>query len=416
MSLPARRRVGAFACLSCLSLALWAAQSDTGGRVPHLTAFINRALVANPEVLAAQAAVEVAQARLRGAGFPLNNPELELEAERSEINTLSVGIRQTLDWHDKRSARADVVQADLAATEARLQAVRLAKAGELLAALAAAASAQQVAVLAQRRVQTLERFAQLAERRHSAGDLPQAELELARLSLAEAAMQQAGRSAALIQARNRVFEGSGELPDAALALPEHAPVLAGDLDAERLAQTHPQVVAALRTAQVARARALAADRERRVDPTIGLKAGREDREGLIGLSLSIPLPVRNDFRSGVDAAQAEALQAERDAQQTYRVAQGRIQAAREGYNLIANNWAAWQARGNLTLQRRAGLLDAQWQAGELDTTAYLLQLQQTLDTQIAAAELRRDLWQAWAEWLIASGRLNDWLNETKKGP
>jgi len=50
-----------------------------------------------------------------------------------------------------------------------------------------------------------------------------------------------------------------------------------------------------------------------------------------------------------------------------------------------------------------------WEAGELSTTDYLVQLRQTLDTKESALELRRSMWQAWFEWMSASGQIETWL-------
>jgi cobalt-zinc-cadmium efflux system outer membrane protein len=50
-----------------------------------------------------------------------------------------------------------------------------------------------------------------------------------------------------------------------------------------------------------------------------------------------------------------------------------------------------------------------WEAGELSTTEFLVQLRQTLDTRESALELRETLWRAWLEWLIASGQIESWL-------
>jgi len=36
-------------------------------------------------------------------------------------------------------------------------------------------------------------------------------------------------------------------------------------------------------------------------------------------------------------------------------------------------------------------------------------LNQTLDTRRSAIELRQDVWRAWIDWLLASGRVNTWL-------
>ena len=45
------------------------------------------------------------------------------------------------------------------------------------------------------------------------------------------------------------------------------------------------------------------------------------------------------------------------------------------------------------------LLDRLWQAGELNTTDYLVQLKQALDTEVSAIEQHGRMWRAWSAWL-----------------
>ncbi|EGV50982.1 TolC family protein [Candidatus Endoriftia persephone] len=410
---------GLFACL--LTLTAWTPAALSKGQSPHdmevqqLAAIINRALESNPEIEAAQAAVDAAQARLVGAGLPLNNPELELEAERTDISTYTLGISQTIDWYDKQDALKQAMQAELNAARARVAALRLTKSAELLNALGRISTHHEITTLSKRRTGILERFARLAEQRHASGDIPQAEMELARLSLAEAVMQHAGNGAELIQARSDFFSLSGQIPGSGVKFPDRLPAaLPHTSDDEALARNHPQVQAAQQMAGAARQQIHAADQARKADPTFGLRAGREASENLVALTFSIPLQIRNDFRSTVDAAQAEALQAEQEAHQAYRNLLARLMSARKRYKLVADAWSLWVSLGQTSLQQRIDLLETQWQAGEMSTTDYLLQVQQTLDTQIAGVRLHGDLWDAWVEWLNASGTLSPWLNKTSK--
>ncbi len=410
-------RAGLFASILTLTawtpLALSKAKSSPDKDVQQLAAIVNRALETNPEIQAAQAAVDAAQARLIGAALPLNNPELELEAERTDISTYTLGIRQTIDWHDKQSAFEHAAQAELTSARSGVAALRLTKATELLDAIGRIAVHHEITTLSKRRTEILDRFAKLAKQRHAAGDISQAELGLARLSLAEAVMQHAGNGAELIQAKSDFFSISGQKLDGGIKFPDQLPAtLPRAKDEEALAQNHPQVQAAHQMARAARQQIHAVDQERKADPTFGLAAGREDQENLVALSFSIPLQVRNNFRSNVDAAQAEALQVEQQALQTYRNLLARLQGAQERYQLIARAWFLWISEGRVSLRKHIGLLETLWKAGEINTTDYLYQVQQTLDTQIAGVELHGNLWGAWIEWLSASGTLNKWLNET----
>ena len=402
-----------------LSLFVWLSHAvadstdDQAGTIAQHAAIVTQALESNLEIQAARASVEAVQARLIGASLPINNPELEMDAEHTDINTFAIGINQTLDWHDKQGIQEQVVQAELASAQAQLDALQLSKTTELLLALGGITTHTEITLLAKRRSEILERFTRLAEQRHRVGDIPLAEMQLARLSLAEAVMQHAGDGAELVQVKSDFFMLSGHSLKTPIQFPKQLPTSLPEItDEEALARQHPQVMAAHLSALAIRQMIQDEDRQRRADPTIGVRAGREDDDNLLGLNFTVPLQVRNDFRSRVDSARAEALKAEQEAQQVYRNIRARLQAARERYDLIVRAWSLWLSQGRSSLQQRIELLEAQWKAGEMNTTDYLLQVHQTLDTQIAGTRLHGDLWNAWIEWINISGVLDTWLNST----
>ena len=55
------------------------------------------------------------------------------------------------------------------------------------------------------------------------------------------------------------------------------------------------------------------------------------------------------------------------------------------------------------------LIERLWQTGEINSTDYIVQLKQRIDSQIAGVELKGRAWQAWSEWLRASGQVESWL-------
>ena len=403
--------------MGLLTCTLLAGSFQSQATPPDLSVYgdiVRHAMAASPEIQAARAALDAARSRLSGATRPLNNPELEAEAESTDVKTYTLGLSQTIDWHDKRGSLEQVARAEVNAAQASLDALKLDKSVALLDALGRVLTHQATDRLHQRRSQILQRFTTLAAQRHQAGDISRAELELARLSWSEAMMQEAANQAALIQARNDYYAISGQSPEHDLALPEDLPLLEPLPDRDELARRHPRVRQFLAMARKLQLQIQAADRGRKADPSFSIRAGREDSENLVGLSFSLPLRIRNDFQAEVDAARADALQAEKQARQAFLDLKARLQAAHAGYNVMARAWQQWISLGQDSLRQRAELLETLWQSGEMSTTDYLLQLQQTLDTQIAGAELQGELWRAWVEWLGASNSLETWLNRNNK--
>ena len=375
---------------------------------PALKQLLQGFLAQHPAAQAARADLERAEAEARATAQPLYNPEVEFEYEDATDVTKSVGLAQTLDWSGKRRARETASRDSIRAAQAAQAAMRQTLLGELLGELSGVTISSHAASLAQQRVQLLDEFLRLAERRYAAGDVGQTDVDLARLALSEARMQAAAIVAEATAAESRltalVQRPAGGWP----ALP----VLPADIasfESGELLQQHPALRQAQAEAAAAKASVYIAERERRPDPTVGLRGGQEDDDTLVGVMVSIPLFVRNTFRAEVEAANAHAIRAEQVYYNRLRRAKGELQAAAERYRLMRSALSDWERVGQRSLKGRVELLKRLWEAGETSTTDYLVQLQQTLDTQTSAVELRGSAWAAWITWLTASGQAEQWL-------
>ncbi len=380
---------------------------------PALIQFVQDVVEANPRVRAARAALEASGAFRDAASRPLYNPQLSLDAENAETDSRSVGISQTLDWSGKRKARAAVAESDWLVVEAEYLAARWAMTVELLDGLAQHQTGAERDALAQSRQQLMDEFVALAQRRFDAGDLAQVELDLARLALTDARIKRATAGAGLAEARQAVRNLTPRsatpqwpaLPGALPALPSSAG------DPQSLVLALPEVLAARRQVESADALVELRRRERRPDPTLSLAGGEEEGETLIGVNVTIPLFVRNRFSHEVSAAMAQRSRAQQLANDVMQRAYARLASASERYQLSRNAWADWASTGQASLTRHTEQLKRLWEAGELSTTDYLLQLTATLDVQESALNLREALWRAWFEWLWASGQVDAWLGQ-----
>jgi cobalt-zinc-cadmium efflux system outer membrane protein len=408
-----KKSLTSMAAGACMVLAPVAMAETPMVADPVLTRWVNQVLLSNPEMQAAEAAIEVSSGRLRAADQPWFNPELEFDYENSDTDTTTGGISQAIDWADKRGARTDVADFELQAANAGLRFTRQRVATELLQALADWHTADHVVRVSEKRMTLMERFVRLAERRRKAGDLNQVELDLAYLAAAEAAFDQANAREGLIGAQQAISVLAGadapDWPPFTGNLPAFDP---GRLDVDHQLNELPAMRLALTRVAVMRATVEVRVRDKRPDPTIGFRVGKEDSDTLAGVTLSVPLFVRNTFSAEVDAANAELIQVEREAANRRRQMRAELIAAAQAYHNARRAWETWSASGAPRLSTRTKMLDRLWQAGELDTTDYLVQLKQTLDTEISAIEQRGRMWRAWAIWLAASGRADQWLNLT----
>lgn len=378
---------------------------------PTLTTMVQVVLENHPEVLAVQSELEASQARERAADRPLYNPDLEVEYEDAgDVTTTTLGLSQSIDWGDKREARTRVAALERERVAAELAGIRQKLAAELLAALADYHTAAELTALAEQRRTLMQRFLELTEQRRQEGDLGQVALDLARLAYTEANLQRARLVGTQAQAEQALLAVVGDWQGDWPVLPATPTSLSLDTrQIDTLLEQLPALRAARARIAIARATVELHRRERKADPTIGLRGGREESDNLIGLSLSIPLFVRNNFSAEVDAANAEAIQIEQSAQNGYRRSRAELVSTARRFELSRQAWDDWLRTGQSSLESQTQLLERLWRVGELSTAEYLVQLKQTLDTRTAATELRGSLWQAWFDWLAASGKTESWL-------
>jgi cobalt-zinc-cadmium efflux system outer membrane protein len=375
---------------------------------PSLQAFIRQLWADNPAVAQAQAALEAARARAEGAAKPLNNPSVAFDAEHTDINTTSVGISQTFDWSGKQGALEQVAAQEVQVAEAGLEAARQHIAVEALSALVNFFTARDMQALALRRSQLMKGFIDAVIQRQSAGDVSALDVTLAQVAYSEALMAQAVSESDLAEAEAALQAVSGKVlqrwppfPDVLAPPPEKAD--------PSLLETLPDLAILRGRMEAARARVNLARREGRINPTIGLRAGREDTEALLGLSIEIPLFVRNNYQSAARAASHEAIAEEQALRDAYQRALARIEGALGRFENTSRAWRAWVVTGQQAQREQAALLEKMGQAGELSATEFLIQAKQNLDSLAAATGLMGEVWQAAITWLDASGRVAQWL-------
>lgn len=412
--------------LACLTLPVWAMTTfDTqfgpytgkmsldGQVLSDLRSFVERIWEESPAVQGAQAGVEAARARGEGAGRPLYNPLLELDAERTDINTSSVGISQTVDWGDKRDSRLDVASSEIQMAEAELIATRQRVAVEALGALARYLTAREMHELALSRSRLMKHFADTVQQRYNAGDMRALDVSLARVAYSEALIKEASSEGELAESEAALRAVSGLDLVTWPPLPRELTLPPEKTDEAAIIEMLPELIGLRAQVEAAKARVQLAKRETRPDPTVGIRGGRDGSENLLGLTLEIPLFVRNKFTAEVQAASYEAVQKEHIYRDAYRRARARFNGAFGRYQNMTRAWRAWVSTGRQAFTEQEALLESLWQAGELTATDYLFQAKQNVDTQAAALSLVGEVWQAAIAWLDASGQVVRWLGVTR---
>jgi outer membrane protein, heavy metal efflux system len=399
-------------------------KSKTSSSSLKLQRWLNKNVDNHPSVLAAMAAVDSAGFQHIAADKALYNPELELDAETAETDSAYIGLSQTIDWGDTRGARTEMAGSQRAAANYALESTRREIAVAFLSGLSDYHTSMALKELADKGNTLMQRSAKLAKQRFDAGDLSKVEVDLANLTYAQARFKRADAISQHARATQNLISLTGSVstnwpmlhtvfPDPG-AKGRNGNGLPQEID--KTVQQLPQMRAILSRVKAAQANVKVQAGQGSVNPTVAFRAGKEEQDTLLGLNLSIPLQVRNNFRAEVDAANAEMIQAERESMNAYRKLKSRLEIAIVSYQLSREAWFSWEKSGADTLSEQIRLLERLWKAGELNTTDYLIQLNQALVTKASAIEQRGRMWTDWSEWLIASGKINHWLskNTSKK--
>lgn len=284
---------------------------------------------ASPELRAAREAVAAAAGRERQASAFLN-PTLAYGRERTsragQTNAQSIAqLEQPLELGGQRAARRDAARLRREVAELGLAAARLQVDIDVARAFAVAIGADQRARLAERTASAFAEAQRVSEQRLVAGDISgyvarRLRLEAARFAAlrAAAALERRAKRIALTSLMGVPASASDtlSLPD---ELPATAPALATlTLDSllARAERERPEVLAAVLDAQVARAEALLATRDRIPTPslTAGFKSERVADPSLGSISgfrgivagLSIPLPLLDRRAGAISAVEADA--------------------------------------------------------------------------------------------------------------
>ncbi|QDE39452.1 TolC family protein [Luteibacter pinisoli] len=384
---------------------------------PALQAAVREWWARSPQVEAASAALRAAQARATAAAQPVYNPTLQLEGENADVDRRTAGVSLALDLSGKRRARMSESDADVRAKAAAYALQRRDVAADGLKAWAGANFAREQSELGRRRVAVMARFDTLAADRLRVGDISTSERDLAALALGEAQIQQA--SLAQQEATSlAALEGLGaNLSQPLPALPRDLPPGTDDLAPMAVAD-RPELVQAQAEQDRAEAGVVVAQRARRPDPTLSFTGGqvrsgpRNDR--VTGISVSMPLPIRDTGRAGVVAAQADADVAFATRRAASLRSEASLKQAQATYAALRAATASFRQSRASAFDERAHTLEKLWQAGEIGTSDYLVQLKQSLDTALAAVALESQTWQAWFDYLAAAGRLTEWIDGPAK--
>lgn len=373
--------------------------------------WLERQLQLHPDIVAARERMNAALSGADALEKPLFNPELESEFEREgDDNNYRVGLNQTIDLWNQRGARRQQAIFSRQHSAQQFEQLFQEKLSEALLLLIDYQALTEIAAIAQQRETQIETLITLVGDRQRAGDLGQVDAELSYLSLLQQLRETAQAQAQLARVTALLVDLLPELSNQQAQIPTALWQLPIDSNSQQGVDSHPAVVAAKNAWEVLQQSATAIRRGNKATPTVGIKAGKEGEEDIIGVSVSLPLQIRNNYAAESRAADQVALAAEADYRALRRKQVAQLNASANELEQYRQSYQRWQTVIADRINSSASVLDQQWQLGDLSTADYLLALQQRTDGLLAGIELRSDVRRATINWLLQSGQLREALS------
>ncbi len=365
---------------------------------------------ANPALKNAQANLVAAEGQLADTqGLLWNNPQITAERVRRTVpdpglsertqREWGMGVTQTLEIAGQQGYRRTAAEQELAALRETIEETRRQLRAEVEQKFIRVVALQLRAEMETGLVDLIKENSTVSRKRFDAGEDTKLDANLAEVELGRARNQLETVDEQLIQARAELAT--------LLQLPaERLPTVRGTL---LVKPGLPYTLDQLLTAAASRAQLRVLDHREKVarnrlgleraatypDITLGLHSAREGpgdaREKIVGLSVSIPLPLFRRNAAGIGKASAELTQAEIEKQAAGRDTRARVLALWQKLDSLRQRTQRLDQSVLKRLEENQRLSTAAYRAGEISLIQMLLATRQVLDTRREVLEAMTDL-------------------------
>lgn len=354
----------------------------------------------NPALNSARANLAAAEGQLADAqGLLWNNPQIAAERLRRTVpdptlnertqREWNVGLTQTLEIAGQQGYRRTAAEQELAALRETIEEARRQLRAEVEQKFVRVVALQLRAEMETGLVDLIRENSTVTRKRFDAGEDTKLDANLAEVELGRARNQLETVGEQLIQARAELAT--------LLQLPaEKLPAVKGALAVKT---GLPYTLDQLLTAAASRAQLRALDHREQAarnrlgleraaaypDITVGLSSAREGpgdaRERIVGLSVSVPLPLFRRNSAGIGKASAELTQAEIEKQAAGRDTRARVLALWQKLDSLRQRTQRLDQSVLQRLEENQRLSTAAYRAGEISLVQMLLATRQVLDTR-----------------------------------
>lgn len=382
----------------------------------------------NPTLRATLASVPAVEGELRDARAPLwNNPEISIAQRRREVPQVSdptqinrewsLGLAQTFEIAGQTADRRAAAEQSLAANQQMIAETRRQVRAEVESRFVRVLSLQLRIETEEATLKLIEDAAKAVSSRVAVGEDSRLDGNLARVEAERARNQVALLREQLVQARAELA--------VLLQLPAHElPQVQGVLDPASVsysleellssAADRPLLRALEHREQAARSRL---DLERAIrypDVTVALDTGREGasdaREKVVGLNVSLPLPLFRQNAGGIGRASTELTQTQIERAATGRDVRAQVLALWERFTHLVTRVQRLKESVLPSLEENRHLSSLSFRAREIGLPQLLLVNRQVLEGQRDLLDARTELrltqvaLEATAGWQPASDR------------
>lgn len=371
----------------CLAISISNMAYSKQKSISWLDAQINK----DPEVVEARALLKASNFQAKNLTQAVFNPELETSYERKgDFNNYSIGLSQKIDFWDKRSSNTSLGEIASYASQQQLLFLLDSKKTDVLSALTTWQAAKDAAQLSTEREKQLQTLLNIVENKQAAGLLEPLDAELVYLNLSQVYSEIANYQIDLKNAELKVRE---LLPDWTPELTNKTLYEFGLTNytfQEEWIEKHPVVQLAKAQWKVKQAEAELTALEYKATPTFGISAGQDDGDKTVGLTFSVPLNIRNNYSDTIKAANSEAIAAEASFQSIYRKQSFEAQANYESLVVSKKYYERWKKLIQDRVDNSTKLLNARWEAGDINTPDYLFALSQQAEGLHSGIQLEKN--------------------------
>ena len=370
---------------------------------------VTHALAGNPELKFYKAEIAVAKSGRSVAGR-FSNPELNLDLGRKSTRggdasaegvAFSVALAQPVEWPGRLGLRKAIADRDIVLAELGLNQFRSYLAARVKVLGYALATQQENAAAAADVADRITSVKEVIVQREPGGIGPLLEAKI--LEASEVTVQSKASEAA-VEMQKALLELNqlmGRRADSPLQVKRtefttSKPVALADL-LTKAAQNNYAIRVRRAELEQQGLKVALSENERYPTFTVGPSISQEnagDKETVIGLSLSMPLPVWDDGRAAVTASQARRMQAEASLQSTFREVEREITEAWLILETQRKRLDAWKPDSLATFADAARLADRHYRLGAVPISTYIEMQDKYLEATEAINDTRLDVLRA----------------------